>query len=294
VTAFRFVEQEKANHPVSMMCRLLDVSASGFWAWHDRGPSARARADMRLSGRIGVIHARSRGTYGVPRIHAELAATGDAVGRKRVARLMRAAGIAGVHRRRFRATTVRDPAATPAPDLLGRDFRAAGPDRLWVADITALPTWQGDLHLATALDAWSRRVVGWSMDRSASADLVGRTLDMAITARSPGVGLIHHSDHGSQYTSAVVGQRLRAAGISPSMGSIGDSYDNAMAESFFASLETELIDRAEWRTHAEARAAVFDYIEVFYNRQRRHSSLGYLSPVEFERRYRPETDTTIP
>jgi putative transposase len=290
VSAFRFIERERAHHRISTMCRLLGVSPSGYWAWRDRGPSARSVADAVLSGRIRGIHARSRGTYGVPRVHAELAATGIGCGRKRVARLMRAAGIAGVHRRRYHPTTVRDARATPAPDLLHRDFRAAGPDRLWVADITALPTAQGFLYLALVLDAWSRRVVGWSMDRSATAELVGRALDMAIGRRRPAPGLVHHSDHGAQYTSSVVGECLRSAGIVASMGSVGDSYDNAMAESFFASLETELIDRSAWRTHAEARAAVFDWLVVFYDRQRRHSALGYLAPAEFERRYRP-TDT---
>jgi putative transposase len=250
-------------------------------------------ADAELTEAITGIHARSRGTYGAPRVHAELAATGTGCGRKRVARLMRRAGIAGVHRRRYHATTVRDPGATPAPDLVRRDFRADGPDRLWVADITALPTAQGLLYLAMVLDAWSRRLVGWSMDPSASADLVTRALDMAIRGRRPAAGLVHHSDHGSQYTSIAVGQRLRAAGIAASMGSVGDSYDNAMAESFFASLETELIDRSDWRTRAEARAAVFDWLVVFYDRQRRHSALGYLSPAEYERRYRPTDTITV-
>jgi putative transposase len=292
VSAFRFVERERANHRVSTMCRLLGVSPSGFWAWQGRGPSARSVADAGLTETITGIHARSRGTYGAPRVHAELAATGTACGRKRVARLMRAAGIAGVHRRRYHATTVRDPDATPAPDLLHRDFRSPGPDRLWVADITALPTAQGCLYLAMVLDAWSRRVVGWSMDRSPTAELVTRALDTAIRGRRPAAGLIHHSDHGTQYTSAQVARCLQAAGIVASMGSIGDSYDNAMAESFFASLETELIDRSDWRTHTEARAAVFDWIVVFYDRQRRHSALGYLPPAEFERRYRRQD--TIP
>jgi putative transposase len=291
VSAFRFVERERANHRVSTMCRLLGVSPSGFWAWLGRPPSARSVSDTALSERIGVIHARSRGTYGAPRIHAELVAAGDGCGRRRVARLMRGAGLAGVHRRRYHATTIRDPRATPAPDLVRRDFRAAGPDRLWVADITALPTHEGSLYLAMVLDAWSRRVVGWSMDRSASAELVTRALDMAIDGRRPAPGLVHHSDHGSQYTSITVGERLRRAGIVASMGTIGDSYDNAMAESFFASLETELIDRSDWRTHAEARAAVFDWL-VFYDRRRRHSALGYLCPAEFEGRYRPTETIT--
>jgi transposase InsO family protein len=286
VTVFRFVEQERATFPVATMCRVLGVSPSGFWAWLKREPSERELSDAALTDRIRDIHQRSRGTYGCPRIHAGLAAQDVHVGRKRVARLMRAAGIAGVHRRRFTVTTVRDPHATPAPDLVLRDFHPDGPDRLWVADITALPTWVGFLYLAVVLDAWSRRVVGWSMDRSATAALVTRALDMALAMRRPGDGLIHHSDHGTQYTSLAFGARMRAAGIDASMGTVGDSYDNAMAESFFASLETELIDRTVWRSHAEARADVFDWIEVFYNRVRIHSALGYRSPVDFEERYR--------
>ena len=286
MTVFRFVEHEKADLPVTTMCRMLGVSPSGYWAWQGRPPSARSLADAELTGRIRQAHQLSRGTYGSPRVHAELAATGQPCGRKRVARLMRAAGIAGVHRRRYHATTVRDAAAVPAPDLVKRDFHPAGPDRLWVADITALPTGQGFLYLAMVLDAWSRRVVGWSMDRSASAGLVTRALDMAITRRRPGNGLIHHSDHGSQYTSIAFGRRMREAGIAASMGSVGDSYDNAMAESFFASLETELIDRTVWRDHHQARVDVFDWLEVFYDRVRRHSALGYLAPAEYEDRYR--------
>jgi len=286
VTVFRFVEREKADLPVTTMCRMLGVSPSGYWAWQGRPPSARSLADAELTGRIRQAHQLSRGTYGSPRVHAELAATGQPCGRKRVARLMRAAGIAGVHRRRYHATTVRDAAAVPAPDLVKRDFHPAGPDRLWVADITALPTAQGFLYLAMVLDAWSRRVVGWSMDRSASAGLVTRALDMAITRRRPGNGLIHHSDHGSQYTSIAFGRRMREVGIAASMGAPGTAYDNAMAESFFASLETELIDRTVWRDHHQARVDVFDWLEVFYDRVRRHSALGYLAPAEYEDRYR--------
>jgi putative transposase len=286
VTVFRFVAQERAVFPVATMCRVLGVSPSGFWAWLKREPSQRSVSDAELTARITAVHKESRGTYGSPRVHADLIESGEHVSRKRVARLMRAAGIAGVHRRRFVVTTVRDPDAVPAPDLVKRDFHADGPDLLWVADITALPTWDGFLYLAIVLDAWSRRVVGWSMDRSATADLVTRALDMALGQRRPAEGIVHHSDHGTQYTSLAFGARMRTAGIAASMGTVGDSYDNAMAESFFASLETELIDRTLWRSHAEARADVFDWIEVFYNRVRRHSALGYLAPAEYEERYR--------
>lgn len=268
------------------MCRLLGVSPSGFWAWRKRPPSMRTGSDAELLDRIRTIHRASRETYGVPRIHAGLRAEGVRVGRKRVARLMAVAGLVGVHRRRFVTTTRRDRTATPAPDLVARSFIADAPNQLYVADITYLPTWQGFLYLAAIVDVFSRAVVGWAMAAAMRAELVLAALDMAIERRRPAPGLIHHSDHGSQYTSLAFGRRLRQAGILPSMGSVGDCYDNAMAESFFASLETELIDRSTWRTHNEARLGAFDYIEVFYNRARLHSALGYLSPHEFERRYR--------
>jgi len=289
VTAFRFVEREKASHGVTTMCRLLGVSASGYWAWRRRAPSLRQRADAELTVTIREAHVASRGIYGAPRIHAELRAAGVRCGRKRVARLMRREGLVGVHRRRFVHTTVRDDSAVPAPDLVERRFRRSAPDRLWVADITYLPTRAGFLYLAAILDAWSRLVVGWAMARHLRATLVSAALAMAIARRHPGPGLVHHSDHGTQYTSVAFGNRLAQAGIAASMGSRGDAYDNAVAESFFASLETELIDRSDWRTLDEAFGAVVDYIENFYNAQRRHSALGYLSPTQFERRYRQPT-----
>ena len=291
MTAYRFVEREKANHPVATMCRVLEVSPSGFWAWSKRPPSRRALADAALTERIRDIHERSRGTYGMPRVHAELLDAGTRCSRKRVARLMREDGLEGVHRRRSARTTVQDRDTAPAPDLVERMFDASCPDALWVADITYLPTWQGFLYLAVVLDAFSRRVVGWSMAGHLRTELILDALDMAISMRRPGEGLIHHSDRGTQYTSIAFGQRCRTAGISLSMGSTGDCFDNAMAESFFASLETELIDRSSWRTRADARLAVFDYIEAFYNPHRRHSAIGYLSPAEFERRYRLEETT---
>ena len=287
MTVYRFVDEEKATYPVTTMCRVLGVSPSGFWAWSGRAPSARARADATLTGEIRRIHQRSRGTYGVPRIHAELRLDhGIRCSRKRIARLMRRAGLEGVHRRRFVRTTLRDRSAAPAPDLVERDFTADRLDRLWVADITYVPTWQGFLYLAVVLDVCSRRVVGWSMAGHLRTSLILDAVDMAVARRRPGSGLVHHSDQGTQYTSIAFGLRCRAAGIVQSMGSTGDAYDNALAESFFASLETELIDRSSWRTRADARLAVFDYIEGFYNPTRRHSSLGQISPAEFERRYR--------
>jgi putative transposase len=288
VTRYRFVEQEKARYPVRVLCRALGVSPSGFYAWRSRGPSARERSDAALAAEIRRSHARSRGTYGVPRIWADLAEAGHRVSRKRVARLMRADHLAGVHRRRFVRTTIRDEAAAPFPDLVNRNFTAPGPDRLWVADITELPTRSGSCYLASIVDAWSRRVVGWSMASHMRIELVTAALDAAIVHRRPGTELVHHSDHGSQYTSLAFGRRLRESGIAASMGSVGDCYDNALAESFFATLETELTDRSDWASTAEAKAAVFEYIEVFYNRMRRHSSLGNLSPDQFEERYRSD------
>jgi putative transposase len=285
VTRFRFVEQEKARYPVRVLCEAVGVSPSGYYAWRSRGPSARERQDAALAEKIRHFHVRSRGTYGVPRIWADLAEEGHHVSRKRVARLMARDHLAGVHRRRFVRTTIRDEDAAPFPDLVNRDFAATGPDRLWVADITQLPTRSGPCYLAAVTDAWSRRVVGWSMATYMRASLVTAALDAAVVRRRPPGGLIHHSDHGSRYTSLAFGQRLHESGIAASMGSTGDCYDNAMAESFFATLETELIDRTSWANPAEARAAVFEYIEVFYNRIRRHSSLGNLSPEQFEERY---------
>jgi putative transposase len=280
---FRFVEAQKAEFPVAFMCARLGVSPSGFYAWCQRPPSARATADAALAGTIAAIHAGSRGTYGVPRVHAELAdAHGVRCGRKRVARLMRDAGLAGCHRRRAARTTRRDAAAAPAPDLVQRAFAADAPDRLWVADITYLPTWQGFLYLAVVLDAFSRRVVGWAMGDHLRAELVVDALEMALWNRRPAAGVVHHSDRGGQYTSLAFGRRCREAGVVPSMGSTGDCFDNALAETFFATLECELVRGSRWRTHAEARTAVFDYIEAFYNPRRRHSALGYLSPAQFE------------
>ena len=286
MSVYRFVVREKAHHHVLTLCRVLGVSRAGFFAWASRRPSARATLDAQLVTAIGQIHAASRGTYGVPRVHAELRARGVRVGPKRIARLMRAAGLVGVHRRRSQVRGPRPPARPAAPDLVRRNFRAPGPDRLWVTDITYLPTGAGFLYLATVLDAWSRRVVGWSMAPHLRTELVVAALEAAVTARRPRPGLIFHSDRGTQYTSVAVATRLADAGIAASVGAPGSAYDNALAESFFASLETELIDRSRWASHDQARLAIFDWLEAFYNPVRRHSSLGQLSPIEFERRYR--------
>ena len=272
----------QAFHHVAAMCRTLDVSPSGYYAWRKRPLSARARVDVELTAHIQVIHRESRGTYGAPRVHAELAAQGVHVGRKRVARLMRAAGVHGVSRRKQFRTTVRDETARPAPDLVERQFGAAGPDRLWVADITYVPTWAGFLYLAVVLDAWSRRVIGWAMATHLRTELVLDALDMAVASRRP-TRVIHHSDQGCQYTSLDFGRRCREACVRPSMGSVGDAYDNAMCESFFATLECELLDRHRFRTQADARIAIFDFIEGWYNPRRRHSALDYLAPIVYER-----------
>jgi putative transposase len=280
-------------YPITTMCRLLDVSASGHHAWQRRPPSARAQADAALLERIRRIHTMSQGTYGAPRVHAELAAEETHVGRKRVARLMRSAGLAGVSRRRWPCTTRRAEKARPAPDLVERDFSADGPNRLWVADITYVPTWAGFLYLAVVLDVFSRRVVGWAMANHLRTELVLDALEMAIGQRRP-ADVIHHSDQGSQYTSIAFGNRCREAGVRPSMGSVGDAYDNAMCESFFATLECELIDRRRFHSQAEARMAVFTFIEGWYNPRRRHSALDYLSPVDYERRTQTETQIASP
>ena len=273
-----------ADFSLAAMCRVLGLSTSGYNDWLDRPPSARARRDHELGERILEIWRESHETYGSPRIHAALRAEGERVGRKRVARLMRELGIRGVTRRRFRiGTTTRDKRSRAAPDLVNRDFTANGPNRLWVADITQVPTWAGPLYLAVVLDAWSRRVVGWAMAAHMRAELVEDALSMAISRRQPRGGLVHHSDQGSQYTSLAFGERCRKAGIAQSMGSVGDAYDNAMCESFFATLECELLDRRRFAAVAEARRDIFSFIEGFYNTRRLHSALGYASPATFEK-----------
>jgi len=266
------------------MCRVLGVSLSGYYAWRHRKPSARARKDAELSEKIRSSHQASRGTYGSPRIHADLAAEGLRVGRKRVARLMRAAGLQGLSRRKGPRTTVRDTQNRPALDLVNRHFTALLPNRLWVADITYVPTLVGFLYLAVVLDVFSRRIVGWSMAHHMRTELVLDALNMACGQRRPSE-VIHPSDQGSQYTSVAFGNRCHQGQIRVSMGSVGDCYDKAMCESFFATLECELLDRCRFQSHAEARLAIFSFIEAWYNPHRRHSSLDYLSPMAYEERY---------
>jgi putative transposase len=273
----------QARHGVRAMSRVLGVSSSGFYAWRRRGPSARARRDAALLDQIRASHRASAATYGAPRVLRDLRDAGAWVGQKRVARLLRTAGLSGVSRRRtWRRTTVRDPHARPAPDLVQRQFRASRPDALWVADITYVPTATGVLYVAVVLDVWSRRVVGWAMATHLRTELVLAALEMAVQQRRP-TAVIHHSDQGCQYTAIGFGARCRAAGIRPSMGSVGDCYDNALCESFFATLECELLARTRWPDPAAARQALFAFIEGWYNTRRRHSSLGYVSPAVFER-----------
>jgi putative transposase len=278
------VSDYQAAYPVRSMSRVLEVSPSGFYSWLKRPPSKREQEDEMLTQEIKKIHKRSKGTYGAPRIHAELAEKGLHVGRKRVARLMRAANVRGVSRRKAPRTTQRRPGARPAPDLVKRNFTASRPNELWVADITYIRTWAGFLYLAVVVDVWSRRVVGWAMATHLRTELVMDALHMAILQRHP-QDVIHHSDQGGQYTSIAFGHRCREAGIRPSMGSVGDCFDNAMCESFFATLECELLDRTSFHTPAEARQAVFQFIEGWYNPHRRHSSIDYLSPNRYEARY---------
>jgi putative transposase len=283
VSCFRLIEAERASFSVPLMCRMLGVSRSGYYGWRVRPPSKRERIDATLTERMREIHQRSRRTYGYPRVHAELQAMGIRCGRKRVARLMRKEGLKGCLRGHKKRTTRRNGSAVPAPDLVRRNFAAVAPDRLWVADITYMKTDQGFLYLAFVLDAYySRRLVGWAMATHLRTELVVDALHMALWRRKPAAGLIHHSDQGVQYTSLSFDKRLEEAGIVPSMGRVGSAYDNALAESFIATLKSELLYRPSWPTRESVRTAIFEYLEGFYNRYRLHSALGYRSPADFE------------
>lgn len=283
MSAFGLIDAERANYPVAMLCRMLGVSNSGYYAWRSRPPSKRSREDYALTEKIREVHHRSRETYGSPRVHAELRALGVRCGRRRVARLMRVAGLRGCMRSRKLRTTRRDPRAAPAPDLLRRDFMAARPNRVWLADITYLPTQEGFLYLAFILDVYSRKIVGWSMASHMRTELVVDALQMAVWRRKPSAGLVHHSDRGAQYTAISLGKRLEEVGIVPSMGRTGSALDNAMAESFVATLKTELlVHRRRFPDREVARSATFEYLEGFYNRRRLHSALSYRSPADYE------------
>ena len=275
----------QAELPIRHLCTTLGVSHSGYYDWQERAPSKRAQANMALTEQIKAAHAASDATYGMPRIRAELADRGVIASRKRIAHLMRAARLAGVSRRRaWCITTERNKRARPAPDLVNRQFVATDVNQLWVADMTYVPTWQGFVYLAVVTDVFSRKVVGWAFGEQMTADLVIAALNMALLTRKP-ESVIHHSDQGSQYTSLAFGQRCKAMGVRPSMGTVGDAYDNAMAESFFASLECELIDRRVWQTKTQARLDIFTWIEAWYNPRRRHSGVGQMSPNNFERKH---------
>lgn len=274
----------QATFPVQVLCRVLKVSRSAYYAWCQRQPSARYQANGQLIEAIRTIHAQSDATYGMPRVRAELIEQGWRISRRRVAKLMRMQGLRGVCRRRYQVTTQRDFKQPVVPDLVKRQFVADKPNQLWVADATFVPTRVGFVYLAIVLDVWSRRIVGWAIGESLVTELMLDALNMALEQRKP-EQVIHHSDHGCQYTSLAFGQRCQAAGVTMSMGSVGDAYDNAMAESFFASLECELLDRRCFKSKAEARLAVFTWIEAWYNPKRKHSALGYVSPIHFESKY---------
>jgi putative transposase len=281
---FAFIETEKACFPVTLMCRMLAVSRAGFYAWRRRPTAARTREDQVLAVAVAAIYAEHHGRYGSPRVRMELRDRGQRSGRKRIARLMRVQGLRARPRRRYRTTTDSRHGLPVCPNLLARRFAVAQPNTAWVTDMTYLWTPQGWLYLAVIIDLFSRRVVGWSMSERIDRKLALDALRMALAQRHPQRGLIHHSDRGSQYASADYQRLLAKHGLRGSMSRRGDCWDNAVAESFFASLKLELVYQVQWRTRAEARTAIFEYLEYFYNRRRRHSSLGYLSPLEFERR----------
>lgn len=280
---FRFIRAERANHPVSLMCRVLEVSRAGFYGWVRRPEPPRAIEDRRLGREARRIWVARRRAYGSPRIHAQLRRQGTRVGRKRVERLMVLEGIAGAGRRpRRRGTTIRVKGVRPAPDLVGRRFTAKRPNRLWFADIREIPTEEGKLYVAAVIDCFSRACVGWAMAEQMRAQLVASALEMAVGRRRPRAGLIHHSDQGSQYTSVAFGAGARKTGIRLSMGDPGSALDNAMIESFFATMEKELTAHEHYRTPEQARSSIFAWIEAEYNRARLHSSLGYRTPAELD------------
>ena len=280
---FAFIEAQKACIPVAPMCGVLGVSRAGFYAWRSRPAPARAREDQRLGVEIASIHSESHKRYGSPRVLAELRCRGTRTGRKRVARLMRQQNLRARRKRRFRTTTDSKHDLPVASNVLARKFEMTAPNRAWVTDITYVWTSEGWLYLVVILDLFSRRVVGWSMSERITRQLALDALGMALSRRQPPRGMIHHSDRGSQYASRDYRRMLAANGIVCSMSRRGDCWDNAVAESFFSTLKLELVYENQWVTRSQARTAMFEYLEVFYNQQRRHSSLGYLSPVAYER-----------
>jgi transposase InsO family protein len=287
VNLYPFIEAEKAEQRnVRRACATLEVSRAAYYQWSQHFASPRALADESLGIRIERIHRDSRGTYGVPRVRAQLRREGLRAGSRRIGRLMRERGLVGRRRRRSRRTTVPDPEALASPDLLRRGFapQQLALNEAWAADITYVRTWEGWLYLATVIDLSSRRVVGWAMADHMRTELTANALRMAIAARGAAPGLIFHSDRGSQYTSGDFRRLLAAHGIRQSLSRPRQCWDNAVAESWFATLKLELLHRESWPTHARARQAIFEFIEVFYNRRRLHSSLGYVTPLEYETR----------
>lgn len=282
MSSYRLIEAERTSFSVGLMCKMLGVSRSGYYDWRNRVPSARSRQDAALTGRIVEIHQRSRGTYGSPRVHAELRSVGVHCSRKRVERLMKEAGVRGCMRGVRKRTTRSCRWAKPAEDLVNRDFAATRADKVWVADITYIPTEEGFLYLAFILDVHSRRIVGWATENHLRTELVVNALTMAVWRRRPAPGLVHHADQGVQYTALSFGEKLKEVGITPSMGRTGTALDNAMAESFVSTLKCELVRRMRFPTRQAARTAIFDYLEAFYNTRRLHSALGYMSPADFE------------
>jgi putative transposase len=279
---YRLIEAKKTSFPIQSMCCMLGVSRSGYYGWKMRPPPRRNRENAALTAKIREIHRRSRQTYGSPRVHAELRALGTRCNRKRVERLMREAGMRGCMRGRRKGTTHRSKRALLAEDFVKRNFQATEADKVWVADITYVATQEGFLHLAFILDVYSRRIVGWAMEKHLRTELVVDTLRMAVWRRKPAAGLIHHSDRGVQYTSLSFSERLKEVGITPSMGRTGSALDNAMAESFVSTLKAELVSNLEFPSRQAAKTAIFAYLETFYNTRRLHSSLGYRSPADFE------------
>jgi putative transposase len=281
---YRFIEFHRAVYPVGRMCAVLGVSRSGYYAWRERPLSERKQSNTRLLLHIRAVYHASRRTYGSRRVYHELREQGIPCSRQRIARLMRQDGLRAVQRQRYKQTTRPNPRLPVAPNVLNRDFTAQRPNQKWVADFTYIPTAQGWLYLATVMDVFSRQIVGWSMSERQQTALVEDALQMALARRCPQTGLLHHSDRGSQYASHDYQKLLAKEHIQVSMSRSGNCYDNAMMESFFATLKTEWVDH-RYATRAEARSAIFDYIERWYNRRRRHSSLGYLSPAVFEQRF---------
>jgi len=279
---YAFIKRHEPEYSVIGMCRVMAVSRSGYYAWRDRPESPRVRQDRELLTHVRQVHAQSRQAYGAKKTWLELNARGVMCGKHRVARLRKHAGIEARRKRRFRLTVENHATAPAAPNLLQQHFQVAHPDRVWVGDMTFIRTRAGFLYLAVLLDLYARRVVGWSMSGKPDQALVLGALRMALEQRQPKPGLIHHTDQGAIYAARVYRETMRAHGLRPSMSAKGNAYDNAVAESFFSNLKNELVHHCDFHSHNEARAAIFDYIELFYNRQRRHQTLGYVSPIQFE------------